>query len=298
MTKKLLEIIESIKLDTSRLYCENAFKCFIDNQITVDELDEILKADNYILPDSFFELSIKDQKNYMNHIQTRIYFENGEEKFYWYQVFNKPYFYDLAEHARKTKWITNKLIEYVNDFGNDSINLLFLGFQYIKLNVSPLWNYQTIRDYAESKNINDIYELLISLFIDLGTKEVVQLRNLVFEKIKKENMFNADLNDKFFYFALLMECAIALLPRKEANTIKVKFQILSAKELRDIDYYSDPDRQNRILNTFKKKMTSNKVLNMISGYIIDNQEFFDTMKPNGYASVYYYLMEEGLWFDT
>ena len=304
MTGKIKEIVESIKAQDNVLYAVAAFRLFIDNQITEDELIEVLAADGHVLPDNFKDLPIREKKNYYNTVQTRIYFENNEPKTYSYVVFNKPYFYELAEQARKTKIYTNQLVEYMRVLGEHNVNLLFLGMQYIKIANTHLTRFKSITDYIDSKQkdhvvINDLYSLLISVFSEQQTPENKALRNLLTEKIGKETFLGFDIDPKhkdklFCLFALYIECYLSLLPRKEANTIKIKFKVLSPDHLRDIDYYQDIDRQNRILNTFKKKAKSDRLFTQISGLVISNQEIFDQFNPNGYTAIYYYLMEEGV----
>ncbi len=303
MTGKIKDIIESIKAQKDLLYAVGAFRYFIDNQITEDELIEILAADGHVLPNSFKDLTIREKKTYYNSVQTRVYFEDGEAKNYSYLVFNKPYFYDLAEQARKTKIYTNELTEYIRILGEHNVNLVFLGMQYIKIVNTILNRYTTINDYIKKKHednieINDLYSLLISVFSEQRSAEIKQLRKLLTDQIGKETFLGFDINpdneDKLFcLFALYIECYLSLLPRKEANTIKMKFKVLTAEHLREIDYYKDIDRQNRILNTFKKKVKSDRLFTQISGLVISNQTIFDQFNPNGYTAIYYYLMEEG-----
>ena len=295
MNNKLKEILDAIRSNNNTLFAESAFQYYIDNQITDNELIELLKEDGYKLPDDFISFSKRKKRTYLNHIQTRIYFENGEERYYWYEVFNKPYFYDLAKHARKNKELTNKMISYLKEVGNDSVPLMFLGMQYVKLKNTTLSRYQTLNDYAEGNGINDVYEMLVTLYTESEIKKgIVQLKNLLKEQLIKKTLFEFDLNLPFVEFSLYIECALHLLPRKEANTLKVKFHILQPEQLRDIDYYSDIEHQTRIINTFKKKMTNNRVMSKISGFVISNQDTFDNFSPNGYSAIYYYLMEEGL----
>ena len=294
MNNKIKQIIENLQISNDMLYAEGAFQYYIDNQIDDDELYEVLKYNDFILPDDFFDLTIREKKSYLNHIQTRIYFENNEPKIYCYEVFNKNYFYYLADVSRKNKSLTEKLVSYVSDIGSE-VNLMFLGMQYIRILYSRLGRFETIVNYCKSKEINNVYDLLVNLFSEkVTTKEIKQLQNLVVEQLKKDKFLELDLDNVFYRFALYIECALNLLTKKEANTIKVKFQVLNKENLRDIDFYSDSLHQKRIINTFKKKMTSNKILNMIFGYVIENQEIFDSFQPNGYSSIYYYLLEEGL----
>ncbi len=292
MESKIKNIIDLLQASNNMLFAENAFKFYIDNQINEKELKEILSYNNFSLPDYFYDMPIRKKKTFLNHIQTRIYFDNNKPKIYSYEVFNKNYFYYLVECAKKNKSITEKLIDYVNEIGIE-VNLMFLGMEHIKIQYSKLARYETIMNYCKDKKINNIYDLLVSLFsYVVAPDDIKQLQNLLIAQIKKENMLNFDLDDKFVRFALYIECILNLLSKKEANTLKIKFNILNKEYLRENDYYDDELHQKRIINTFKKKIKDNKILNLAYGLVLNNQEEFSSFGPNGYSSIYYYFLEE------
>ena len=299
MPDRIKEIVAYLKTQKELLYVEGAFRLYIDNQITEEELIEILKEDGYSLPDTFKDFCIREKKSYFTHTQTRVYFENDEAKLYWYEVYNKPYFYYLAEKSRKNASLTQgTLVPYIKDIGCCSINLLFLCIQYVKLS-NTKFSYEsgaiTLMEYAKTNKINDFYELLMSLYVEPDAKNgIIASRNNLKKYILK--YFNVDFDAKgneLYEFALYVERALYVLPRKEANTIKVLFKILEPEYLREEDYYQDPDYRTRILNTFKKKINASKAADKVFKFVKNKSTVFNGFNPNGYSALYYYLLEEG-----
>ncbi len=293
MNEKLQMIAEAIKADSNFLYAEGVFQCYIDNVIDESELKELLDLESFPLPKDFDSFSLREKKSYLNHIQTRIIFKDGQEDFYWYEVYNKAYFFYLADHARKNKQLTKKLINYVASYCFENINLFFLGLEYIKIQNTDITRYDSLTDYAKEKNINNLYDLLISLYSASSiNKQIQELRALLSDQFKKETYFELDINYPFVMFAILVECVLSDLTRKEANTVKIKFKVLEESQLRDIDYYADEEMQNRIVNTFKKKIKTNLVLAHLAGFVLNHKKEVNSFPPNGYSAIYYYLIEE------
>ena len=58
------QIIQALKTKNEIAYIEGAFRHYIDNQISDQELDFILKDNNEVLPDEFFDLSVREKKMY------------------------------------------------------------------------------------------------------------------------------------------------------------------------------------------------------------------------------------------
>ena len=87
--KKMKEIIEHLKHDNSTLFAEGAFQYFMDNQITEEELIEILETENYKLPESFFSLSRGEKKLFFNHTKLVIGFDISEPTYDYFEIFNK-----------------------------------------------------------------------------------------------------------------------------------------------------------------------------------------------------------------
>ena len=293
--KKMKEIIEHLKHDNSTLFAEGAFQYFMDNQITEEELIEILETENYKLPESFFSLSRGEKKLFFNHTKLVVGFDISEPTYDYFEIFNKNYFYDLAMHAKTNKELTRKLIDYIFAVSNgeEGINTIFLGMQYVKLDKTNLFRYDSLKNYAETNNINDLYSLLISLFSEKTlTREIKEMRELLITKINKDEFFECNLNEPFYRFSLLVECILNTLTDKEANTLKVVFGILSENHLRDIDYYQDRVHQNRLVNTFKRSTKDSYLLNRIDIFVSDNEETYNHFQPNGYKALYQYLLGE------
>ena len=293
--KKMKEIIEHLKHDNSTLFAEGAFQYFMDNQITEEELIEILETENYKLPESFFSLSRGEKKLFFNHTKLVVGFDISEPTYDYFEIFNKNYFYDLAMHAKTNKELTRKLIDYIFAVSNgeEGINTIFLGMQYVKLDKTNLFRYDSLKNYAERNDINDLYSLLISLFSEKTlTREIKEMRELLITKINKDEFFECNLNEPLYRFSLLIECILNTLTDKEANTLKVVFGILSENHLRDIDYYQDRVHQNRLVNTFKRSTKDSYLLNRIYIFVSDNEESYNHFQPNGYKALYQYLLGE------
>ena len=293
--KKMKEIIEHLKHDNSTLFAEGAFQYFMDNQITEEELIEILETENYKLPESFFSLSRGEKKLFFNHTKLVVGFDISEPTYDYFEIFNKNYFYDLAMHAKTNKELTRKLIDYIFAVSNgeEGINTIFLGMQYVKLDKTNLFRYDSLKNYAEQNDINDLYSLLISLFSEKTlTREIKEMRELLITKINKDEFFECNLNEPLYKFSLLVECILNTLIDKEANTLKVVFGILSENHLRDIDYYQDRVHQNRLVNTFKRSTKDSYLLNRINIFVSDNEETYNHFQPNGYKALYQYLLGE------
>ena len=293
--KKMKEIIEHLKHDNSTLFAEGAFQYFMDNQITEEELIEILETENYKLPESFFSLSRGEKKLFFNHTKLVVGFDISEPTYDYFEIFNKNYFYDLAMHAKTNKELTRKLIDYIFAVSNgeEGINTIFLGMQYVKLDKTNLFRYDSLKNYAETNNINDLYSLLISLFSEKTlTREIKEMKELLITKINKDEFFECNLNEPLYRFSLLIECILNTLIDKEANTLKVVFGILSENHLRDIDYYQDRVHQNRLVNTFKRSTKDSYLLNRIDIFVSDNEETYNHFQPNGYKALYQYLLGE------
>ena len=62
------------------LFAEAAFQYYIDNQITDSELIEILAKENFLLPDSFISLSIREKKNIFKSSSNKAQYELEKNK--------------------------------------------------------------------------------------------------------------------------------------------------------------------------------------------------------------------------
>ena len=291
--RELLEMIEALDTKNEINYIEGAFRYYIDNQVSDKELDFILKKNGEVLPDEFFDLSVREKKTYYAHTRTSIKVEGDSYKCAQYEVFNKQYFYRLAEAAKKNKTLTADIIKYAAEVGFD-LNLMFIFMQNIKMdNIKETLIPAKLRAYrANKKGISSVFDLAMAVMSE--SEAVLKLKGY------KEEMFAFFNNskfldittDKFFEFALYVECVLNDLPRKEANTLKIKFLILKSDELRDIDYYSDEARQKRVINTCRNSLKKSKALVKARNFVADNKEWFDNLFPNGYSAVYNFLLEE------
>ena len=66
MTKKLQNIISILKANQNEMYADGAFQYFIDNQIDVNELTEILKEEGIVLPVSIASQLKVNPGDYIN----------------------------------------------------------------------------------------------------------------------------------------------------------------------------------------------------------------------------------------
>ena len=56
MNNKIKQIIENLQISNDMLYAEGAFQYYIDNQIDEDELYEVLKYNDFIFTNLYFEI--------------------------------------------------------------------------------------------------------------------------------------------------------------------------------------------------------------------------------------------------
>lgn len=288
------QIIQALKTKNEIAYIEGAFRHYIDNQISDQELDFILKDNNEVLPDEFFDLSVREKKMYYTHTRTSVKVEGNSYRCAQYEVFNKQYFYRLAEAAKKNKTLTAEIIKYAAEVGFD-LNLMFIFMQYIKIdNIKETLIPAKLRAYRESKDetISSVFDLAMSIMSETeGVLKAKGYKNELFSFLSNSKFLEIT-TEKFFEFALHIECVLNDLPRKEANTLKIKFLILKSDELRDIDYYSDEARQKRVINTCRNSLKKSKALVKARNFVADNKEWYDNLFPNGYSAVYNFLLEE------
>lgn len=288
MTNKLLNIINILRINQYEMYADGAFQYFIDNQIDVNELAEILKEEGIILPEEFYKLSKFDQKKYRRHVAVSIHYDKNDLVSEARVIFNKPYFYDLIEHARKTIIYTDKLVRYVYNLVD--INLIFLGMQYIKLKNTKLRLNEKLIAYADKKGINDLYELTIDL---IGSptyfKEQLEFRNYLIKYLQSDKSVGLDLNEPITKFFFLIENLLHVLPRKEVNTLKVKFLVLGKEHLRgNLDYFVTNKTAKCILKDYKNKgLFGTRALKTLNDHVKANPFLLEGMHPNGYMALYY-----------
>ena len=288
------QIIQALKTKNEIAYIEGAFRHYIDNKISERELDFILKNNDEKLPDSFFDLSVREKKTYYTHTRTSIKVENDSYRCANYEVFNKQYFYRLAEAAKKNKTLTADIIKYAAEVGFD-LNLMFIFMQNIKLdNIKATLIPAKLRAYRESKDetISSVFDLAMSIMSEPdGVLKAKGYKNELFSFLNNSKFLDITIG-KFFEFALIVECVLNDLPRKDANTLKIKFLVLKPEHLRDFDYYGDEPRQQRVINTCRNKLKKSKALSRARNFVSDSKNWFDNLFPNGYSAIYNFLLEE------
>ena len=276
-------------------YLEGAFRYYIDNEIGDKDLDEILTGNGIEMPNGFYDLPVRMKKKYFCHThRTFIIAEDGSTDWYYEnEVFNKNYFYLLADCARNSKKSTMELISHIEGIGD--LSTLFLGLRYVKIkhmdeDIIP----DIVKDYcAKTPSITTMHDLLMTVYSEWDGKKDIDKVKAAINKMLTES-FNIN-TSTFFELALHMELVLNLLQKKDANTLKIKFLILTPQELRDIDYYTDSARQKRIANNCKKELKekeTQKVVAKAKKFVEANRDWYENFSPNGYSALYNFLFEE------
>ena len=276
-------------------YLEGAFRYYIDNEIGDKDLDQILTGNGIEMPNGFYDLPVRMKKKYFCHThRTFIIAEDGSTDWYYEnEVFNKNYFYLLADCARNSKKSTMELISHIEGIGD--LSTLFLGLRYVKIkhmdeDIIP----DIVKDYcAKTSGITTMHDLLMTVYSEWDGKKDIDKVKAAINKMLTES-FNIN-TSTFFELALHMELVLNLLQKKDANTLKIKFLILTPQELRDIDYYTDSARQKRIANNCKKELKekeTQKVVAKAKKFVEANRDWYENFSPNGYSALYNFLFEE------
>ena len=295
METRTQQIMNELKTKSKIEYLEGAFRYYIDNEIGDKELDEILTGNGIEMPKGFYDLPVRMKKKYFCHThKTLIIAEDGSSDWYYEdEVFNKNYFYLLADCARNSSKSTMELINHIAGIGD--LSTFFLGLRYVKLqftdkDIIP----DIVKDYcAKTPGITTMHDLVMTVYNEWdGKKDIDKVKTAI------NKMFTESFNIKtgtFFELALYMELVLNELKRKDANTLKIKFLILTPQELRDVDYYTDCSLQKRIANTCKKNLKdqkSQKVVAKAKKFVDNNRDWYDNFSPNGYSALYNFLFEE------
>jgi len=290
MNSRLNEIYQLLIQDSSVSYMGRVFRLFIDNKIDEEELFELLNMKGYSLPDSFYQLPKPFQKDYLAVEKKQYFYQDDSWYYYLEPIFNRYYFFDLVEHARKNKALTHELSKYAGGLFEHSIGYGFYCMHFIKIKYSILSyiGYKSILDYAKERNIIDLYSLTTSLMMEVD-KKYNPMKLLLKEALKR--LLKLDLDAPYISFTFNVECALSLVSRKETNTLKIFFKILDKEKLREIDYYDDPKVVSRLLKKFKTKLINHFNL-VYSIKSLPKDELFN--QSNGYSAVYYFFMEERL----
>lgn len=295
MSTRAQQIMNELKTKNKIEYLEGAFRYYIDNEIGDKDLDEILTGNGIEMPNGFYDLPVRMKKKYFCHThRTFIIAEDGSTDWYYEnEVFNKNYFYLLADCARNSKKSTMELISHIEGIGD--LSTLFLGLRYVKIkhmdeDIIP----DIVKDYcAKMPGITTMHDLLMTVYSEWDGKKDIDKVKAAINKMLTES-FNIN-TSTFFELALHMELVLNLLQKKDANTLKIKFLILTPQELRDIDYYTDSARQKRIANNCKKELKekeTQKVVAKAKKFVEANRDWYENFSPNGYSALYNFLFEE------
>lgn len=281
-------------------YIEGAFQLFIDNKINDEELDEILRRENYVLPESFFELDRFEQKKYRQYRKYTYEFVDGEFKEDDYTVFNRAFFDDLVKETKndKSKYSTEVLIDYLLSIGE--LNYFFFGCEFIDLKKTSLINLPGMNAYLRTKpTIKTLYDLFVNI---LPYKSNNTLRQEVINHLRTNTLFGINVFDETFFFFLLMECFLYDRTRKERNTLRAKYLIIDKKYLHEDEFILDSDKAKRIyIKDYIGKECSLLFKNYPSIFNpkfkgVNNttltKEVIKSFGPNGYAALYEMIRRE------
>ena len=298
-TEKLNQIYESIKHYSKLQAVDAVFQMFIDNQIVVSELEELLKKFNYLLPDYFYNLDKTEQKMYHQHHYHEIHLVNGKETVVTYARYNKAYFYELINAAKKNKSITETLMKYVGDL--DILPVTIIALQNIKIkNITYIQTRPNILALIEDKKfmgkkiltLYDLYFYLTSLNEKAkdgkeAAKVLVQLKDY----FKNKSGLNLNFDLPFITFVFAMEQLLLTIPRKIANTIKMKFLCYKPNYLPEDEYNVSLENGRTLINKHIKSIIPGRMKKTVN-YYNKHQDIISSFGANGYLAIYYSLLEE------
>lgn len=298
-TEKLNQIYESLKLHSKEYAIDEIFQLFIDNQLVVSELEILLGKFNYYLPDDFHKMDKSEQKKYHQHKKHLIHLVDGKETIETYSVFNKAYFYELVEASSKNKSITKSLMQYAGQICSMPIHIITM--QHVK--VKNLDFFMQKKDFVDiidnqtfmTKKIRTLYDLyfyvLLSSNMAIPKPKKMKLMGQLNDFFKNKSGFDLDLEIPFNNFIMFIEMLLSSLPRKNANTIKMKFLCYKPTYLNDNEYNMSLENPRTLINKHYQAMVQNKVKEVVN-YYNKHQDILNSFPYNGYTSIYYSLLEE------
>lgn len=281
----LEEYKEALKSYGKAEIIDKAFKLFVDNQISAYELNELLMLVDYKLNEEFFSLPRSEQKKYYKHTIHVIPYGKGIKEASSKTIFNKNYYNDLVNNAKKNKEITKYLIDYTREI--DNVALSIITMQRVKLNnISYIMQYEAWQPLIKENKLQNVFDL----FVTVKHKN----NNEYFNKLKKYLAnplgFNLDLDNEFVKLAFMIEYIPSDLKPKIANTIKIKFLVCSKDYFKASEYndelISAKTLINKHINSFKAK-----AIKEMFDYYKDKTELLDSFNDNGYRAIYYSIIE-------
>ena len=298
--EKMNEIYENLKLHTKEYAVDEIFQMFIDNQLTVSELETLLGMFSYHLPTEFYDLDKTEQKKYHQHKKHKIHLVNGKETIVTYSTFNNAYFYELVEASTKNKSVTKALIDYSGQLDDMAIHIITM--QNVRLRNLDFFMQRTVfkeiidnKTYLGSK-IKTLYDLCFYvLSLPEKTHKEKNLKTSLYTQIKdffkNKSGFKLDLELPFVTFVFFIEMILSSIPRKNANTIKVKFLCYKPEYIRENEYNKTLENCRTLINKHYQAMIPNKVKEVVS-YYNKHQDIINSFNYNGYSAIYYSLLEE------
>lgn len=281
----LEEYKEALKSFGKAEIVDSAFKLFVDNQINALELNELLMLADYKLNEEFFSLPRSEQKKYYKHTIHVIPYGKGIKDASSMTIFNKNYYNDLVNNAKKNKEITKCLIDYVKKI--DNVALSIVTMQRVKLNnISYIMQYEAWLPFIKENKLQNVFDLFVTIKHQNNSEYFNKLKKYLANPLG----FNLDLDNEFVKLAFMVEYILSDLKPKIANTIKIKFLVCSKDYFKASEYndelISAKTLINKHINSFKAK-----AIKEIFDYYKDKTELLDSFNDNGYRAIYYSIIE-------
>lgn len=290
--KEINEQIDKLKLNSKEQLIDAAFQLLIDNQLTPNDLKKILDNFNYNVAGDLFLKPIDEIKRYHQHVKREIYFTQNGPIQYDKQIFNKPYFYEMANLAKKNKHITEAFIRYLKDI--DDLALTILGMKKIKVKnlafASIHENWLSFVDQTKRTSLYDFYIGIMNM-TPSSKKEQLLLEFKAF--MKKDTGFKLDLDEPFVKFVFEMEYVLSFFSPRLANTIKIKFLVYKPEYLEDNEYNNTLENGRILINRNRADLKP-KFINQMIKYYIQHEDILDSFNDNGYRAIYYSIVGDGV----
>ena len=283
----------------AELYIDQVFDLFIDNQIDAKDLKYLLSKEKIKLPEEFYNLSKIEQKKYLGIKQYIVDIQSEERPYY--VIFNNFYFYYLVTKSRQSKYMTQRLIDYVND--QQDMVVFILAMRNIYLDNVDYFNNSKYSKIIIKNNCHTIFDLFLAIENN-NNKKFEETRTHFYNYFKNQSKgkinLEIDFDRPFNKFCVLMELILnELFPIKELNTLKLKFLIYRKEYLKGNDYkeikVNGLEMIKRRFNNIKKKgenIDSLKVLlKKMEELVKNNREEINSFSSNGYSAIYYALLQ-------
>ena len=292
-------IHSSLIKNKDELYIDQVFDLFIDNQIDAKDLKYLLSKEKIKLPEEFYNLSKVEQKKYLGIKQYIVDIQSEERPYY--VIFNNFYFYYLVTKSRQSKYMTQRLIDYVND--QQDMVVFILAMRNIYLDNVDYFNNSKYSKIIIKNNCHTIFDLFLAIENN-NNKKFEETRTHFYNYFKNQSKgkinLEIDFDRPFNKFCVLMELILSeLFPIKELNTLKLKFLIYRKEHLKSTDYkeikVNGLEMIKRRFNNIKKKgenIDSLKVLlKKMEELVKNNREEINNFSSNGYSAIYYALLQ-------